>query len=161
MSEKIHQVNRSVQGIQECAQASAVQILEWFGIKKSLEEVKSDVPVYIGKNGKPVGTALGHIASYFLDLGFEVDMHLFDVQIFDPSWQNLSNLEMIQNLFKRRPHVKHGYYDDEIINVIFDGYTQFLKSGGKVKLNFLDTDMLRNQLNDTPLYAVVNYNLFH
>lgn len=79
------------QTIQDCVQANASMLLQHYGIKKSVKEIKTEVPVYVSKDGKPLGSSLGHIAIYFIKLGFKTILHVADIQIFGSSWSGLSN----------------------------------------------------------------------
>src|SRR4051812_20652479 len=112
----IHQEESS-----DCVQASAAQLLSFYGIQKTVSEVKSEVPVYIDASGKPLGTSIGHLASYFISLGFEATIHTSDIQLFDPTWNGLSSNELIEKLNVRKEYLKHATYDQEAINLVTEG----------------------------------------
>ena len=161
MKTKLYDVPLIKQGLQNCVQASAAQILNFYGINKSIKDIQKEVPVYISKNGKPLGTSLGHIAAYFATLGFSVTLHTVDVEIFDQSWGKISQKKLIENLKKRRPFVKHARYDNDALDVIFDGYLSLLKLGGNIKLPLLNKKYIENLLANGPVYAVVSYNFLN
>ncbi len=146
------------QGVQECAQASAAQIISYYGLNKSLEEIKQEVPVYIDSDGRKYGTSLGHIATYFQKLGFKTKLHSSDIIIFDRSWQEINSEELAKKLSERTPFIKHGIYDEATIKVIVDGYSQYLASGGQISLPLVDTAYILKYLQQGPLYMVVSYN---
>ncbi|OQX51014.1 hypothetical protein B5M47_02220 [candidate division CPR3 bacterium 4484_211] len=79
------------QGFQVCVQANAAQILRFYSINKTVEEIKKEVPVYVSREGKRLGSSIGHIATYFINQGFEVTIHTVDLEIFDRSWADCSN----------------------------------------------------------------------
>ncbi len=108
-----------------------------------------------------MGTSLGHVASYFLSLGFETTIHTTDIQIFDRSYKDKSNDELIQSLLLRRKYIKHSGYDDQAMDVIFDGYTSFLANGGKIVFPIIDADYLCRLLESGPIFAVVSYNFLN
>ena len=149
------------QGLQDCAQANAVQILNHYGISKTIDDIKSEVPVYISKSGVPLGSSLGHIATYFITLGFKTTLHTVDIEIFDPSWSGLTSLELIDNLRLRRQHFKSVKYEVEALDVIFDGYIKFLEAGGKIVFPIIDENYLIDLLSLGPIYCSVNYNFLN
>jgi hypothetical protein len=149
------------QGFQECTQTSAAQILKYYGIDKTTEEIKKEVPVYINKEGKHLGSSLGHIATYFVSLGLKTTIHTVDMEIFDRSWKDLSNFEMVEKLQERRKYFHSIKYEDEALDVIFDGYIKFLQAGGKVVFPIIDEKYLVNLLENGPIYGVVSYNFLN
>lgn len=149
------------QNFQECVQASATQLLQYFGKKISIEDVCAEVPVYISKTGEPLGTSLGHIATYLTKKGLHPTLHTADMEIFDRTWINKSSAEILDLLKKRRPFVKHHKYNDEAIDVIFDGYSLFLNAGGMITFPQMTSEYLKKLLVKGPIFAVVHYNYFH
>ncbi len=152
-----HSVQFVKQGESECVQASAAQILAFYGIRKTIEEIKNEVPPLRSKDGELIGTLWAHIALYFLELGFNVTFHTTDVVIFDRRWKNLSNKELLKKLEQRQPHLTHGFYGREILDAYFDGYTRFIKKGGIVQLPIVTSDYLYGLLKKGPILASVDY----
>lgn len=153
----IHDVPLIQQGLQDCVQASAAQLLQFYRIDKSIDDIKAEVPVYISKDNQPLGSSIGHIAKYFIDQGFNTTIHTSDIQIFDPSWKKYSNKQLIDHLMKRQTDVKHPTYDQEAFNVIFDGYISFLKFGGQIAFPLIDEKYLVELLQKGPIYTIVSY----
>ena len=149
------------QNFQECVQASATQLLQYFGKKISIENVRAEVPVYISKAGEPLGTSLGHIAAYFVKKGLHPTLHTADMEIFDRTWVNKSMAKILELLRERRPFVRHHKYDDEAMDTIFDGYSLFLKAGGSITFPQITREYLKKLLAKGPIFAVVHYNYFH
>lgn len=60
MKTPIYDVPIIRQGLKECTQASAAQLLSYYGLHyglhKTIDEIKKEVPVYIFKEGKPLGS---------------------------------------------------------------------------------------------------------
>ena len=156
---KIHyDIEQERQGLQECVQASAIQILSYYGIKKTLADVKKEVPVYVDEFGINRGTSLGHIATYFQELGLRTKLHTVDLIVFDRSWISVTKNELIANLKLRERYVKHGWYDQKLIKVMINGYTSYIKSGGSVLQPVVDVPYILSYLEKGPLYFVVSYN---
>ncbi len=141
---------------EDCIQTAASQLLSFYKIQKTVDEIKRDVPVYINDNGVPLGSSVGHIAAYFVTLGFKVTLHTVDVEIFDRSWSDLTKEELSENLEKRKQYLKHPRFSASTFDVIFDGYKDFLNKGGKVVFPVLDELYLHTLLNTGPVYAIVN-----
>ena len=150
-----------VQGPEECVQASAAQILAFYGITKNISEIKEEVPMLFSKDGRPLGTSFAHIALYFVELGFHTTMHIADLEIFGRRWANLSRDELLAKLDQRAPHLKHSVYDQEMLDVYFDGYSRFLKAGGEIVLPIITHAYLRSLLEQGPVYASVDYQLLN
>ena len=156
---KIHyDIKLERQGLQECVQASAVQLLSYFKLNKTLNEVKSEVPVFIDEKGINRGTSLGHIAAYFQKLGLESKLHTADLIIFDESWKGVGRDKLIQNIRERIPFVKHGWYDRETIKLVCEGYISYIESGGVIIQPTVDVAYILSYLQRGPLYFVVSYN---
>ena len=156
-----HNVPRVVQGPEECVQSSAAQILAFYGITKSIPEIREEVPMLFSKDGRPLGTSFPHIALYFVELGFHTTMHVADLEIFDRRWALLSSAELLEKLEQRAPHLKHSVYDREMLDVYFDGYPRFLKAGGTITLPVVTHAYLRSLLEKGPVYASVDYQLLN
>lgn len=149
------------QGPSECLQASVAQLLDFYKLKKPLDNIKKDIPVYKDSDGKLLGTSIGHIANYLLNLGLEVKLHVVDTEIFDISWESLSIGEICNNLEKRKKYVKHHRYNKETLDYIIDGYIMFFKKGGKINFPIIDTGYLYELLTNGPFIALVNSNFLH
>lgn len=148
------------QALQECAQTSAVQLLNYYGINKTLNEVRKEVPVYI-KDGVPLGSSVGHIATYLLQQGFEATMHIVELEIFDQTWRAATSDELIELLNNRKKFAKHHRYDTETMEVIFDGYVSFLTHGGKIVFPVIDEQYLVKLLKEGPIYGVLSWNFLN
>lgn len=149
------------QGIKECVQASASQILSYYGIEKTIDQVKQEVPVYVDATGVIRGTSLGHIATYFQKLGLKTTLHTSDIIIFDPTWKNLNSEKLIQKLTLRQPFIQHGWYDQETLITIVDGYIQYLKKHGTITLSIIDVSYLLQYLQQGPIFMSVSYNVLN
>lgn len=145
------------QGESECVQASASQILAFYGIKKTIEEIKNEVPILRSQDGELIGTSWAHIALYFLELGFDVTFHTTDVVIFDRTWKDLEKEKILAKLEQRQPHLTHAFYTRDVLDLYFDGYSKFLKQGGTIRLPVITNNYLYKLLEKGPIVASVDY----
>ncbi len=141
----------------DCAQTNLGILLSHHGIHKTSEEIKSAVPACVNTDGKELGSSIGHIASYALDLGLKATLHVSDVQLFDQTWNELPAEALKQNLRERAKHIRHGIYDTELLTVVADGFCQFLDKGGVILTPVVDEEYIHTQLQQGPLFFVVNY----
>jgi len=161
MKEVGYDIPLLTQNTQDCAQSSASQILSYYGIKKSIEDIKKEVPVYISSEGKPLGSSLGHIATYFIQLGLETTLHSVDIEIFDRSWKDFDNQTLIQKLRERRKYLKHARYEEAALDLVVDGYAQFLKKGGRIVFPIVDEAYLYQLIQKGPIYTILSYNFLN
>lgn len=141
----------------DCVQANAALLLSHYGIHKTIDELKQEVPVTRDAEGNLIGSSVGHIAAYFLSLGLKTTLHVSDIQLFDQTWDQLSARELIDNIEARKPHIKHTVYGQDILGVICDGYTQFLKNGGNIIMPTVDEAYLHSLLETGPIFCIINY----
>lgn len=161
MDEIVYDVPLVKQGVVECLPSSATQLLNFYGVPVTFDEVKKDVPLYVTPDGKPVGTSTGHMGAYLLEKGFSVTFHTVDIEIFDPSWVRLSSKELITKLQERRKYLQHSRYNDDMLDVIVDGYILFLEKGGKITFKIVDEEYLHTQLQQGPCILQVSYNFLN
>jgi len=161
MEEISYNVPLLTQNIQDCVQSSASQILSYYGINKTIDEIKKEVPVYISSDGKPLGSSLGHIATYFIQLGLKTTLHSVDIEIFDCSWKNLDNQTLIQKLKERRNYLKHARYEETALDLVVGGYVLFLEKGGKIIFPIVDEVYLHKLLQKGPIYTILSYNFLN
>jgi hypothetical protein len=153
----LYQIPLIKQNLQDCVQTGAAQLLRYYGVKKTLTDIKQEVPVYVTSQGKPLGSSLGHMAAYFITLGFKTTLHIADIEIFDPSWACLTSKDLINKLKFRQPHLRHPLYDRQALEVVFNGYFDFINKGGQVIFPIVSGKYLHQLLLTGPIYAVVSY----
>lgn len=141
----------------DCVQTTASLLLSYYGIQKSVSEIKIEVPVYINSEGKAIGSSVGHMAAYFSDLGLKTTLHTSDVQLFDQRWKDLPPTTLIASLKNRKPYIRHATYDQETLGVICDGFVQLLEKGGKLAMPVVDEVYLHSLLTSGPIFCAVNY----
>jgi len=161
MKEISYDIPLITQNIQDCVQSSASQILSYYGINKTIDEIKKEVPVYINSDGKPLGSSLGHIATYFIQLGLETTLHSVDIEIFDRSWKNLDNQAIIQKLKERRKYLKHARYEESALDLVVSGYVLFLEKGGNIIFPIVDEAYLYKLLQKGPIFTILSYNFLN
>ncbi len=158
MKEIYYQIKRvEQQESSDCVQAVASQLLSFYGIEKTVEEVKREVPVFVNADGIPLGTSIGHMAAYFVGLGFEVELQTSDIELFDQTWGDLNNDKLIKQIKLRQPHVKHTIYGSDAIAAVCEGFMLFLHQGGKITFPVVDEQYFYRLLEQGPIYAVLNY----
>ncbi|RJQ24756.1 hypothetical protein C4577_07020 [Candidatus Parcubacteria bacterium] len=161
MEEISYDVPLLTQNIQDCVQSSASQILSYYGINKTIDEIRNEVPVYISSDGKPLGSSLGHIATYFIQLGLKTTLHSVDIEIFDRSWKNFDNQAIIQKLKEHRKYLKHARYEESALDLVVSGYVLFLEKGGKIVFPIVDEAYLYQLLQKGPIYTILSYNFLN
>lgn len=151
-----HKINLIKQNSHDCVQTCASMFLDYYKVKKTVAHIKKEVPVYVTKEGKKLGSSTGHIAAYF-QKNFKTTMHAADIIIFDRNWNELSKDEIIERLKKRKQYVLHPIYKKDEIDLIIDGYIEFLKAGGQIKFPIITNRYIHNQLLKGPIFCIVNY----
>lgn len=91
------------------------------------------------KNGGTLAVMLGNHA---LNRGYKASIYTYNLNLFDPTWFNLSKKKMIYNLrqqmeFKRKRRK---------LQVASKAYIQFLEAGGEVKFAELDDKLIKGFL---------------
>ncbi len=153
----LYNINRIEQGLQDCAQTNVLQLLNYKNISKTKEDILREVPVYINSEGVSLGSSIGHIATYLSNQGFVVTLHVADIQIFDRSMDYEDKESLLKYLAERVNYIKHPSYGVNEFKLIFDGYIQYIKSGGLIKNAIFKPSYLYNILSKGPFLAIVSY----
>jgi|GEM_PF-1924825 len=139
----------------ECMQTSATQLLSFFDPTVKLEDVIKAVPLYI-ENGEKIGTSPGHLAAYFAQQGYKTTVYVFDVELFDRSWNDLSAPDVINKLKKRAEYIPTNSWLTAYKNILIDGWELFVKSGGGFIFPILSVGLLQKLLTKAPYLLMVN-----
>lgn len=117
-----------------CGSSALQQVLAYYGVKKSLNEVLKNVKTY------KYGSWGCDVLSYALKLGFEAEIITRDLNIFDPTWFKLDRNKLIKKLKSRikyaKKNDKHG----------ITGYTRFLELGGRIRFGIITENMIKDYL---------------
>lgn len=139
----------------ECMQTAATQMISYFDDSVNVDTVVKDVPVYI-ENGEKIGTSPGHLASYFAQIGYKTTAYIFDVELFDRSWEGLSSQQIITELHKRQKYIPQNAWLSKYHHVLVDGWELFAQSGGIFKLPVLSVKFLHALLSDGPFLITLS-----
>lgn len=104
----------------------------------SLKEVVQEV-----KQLKSGGTLAVMLANHALRRGYKATIYSYNLNIFDPSWSNLSTKKIIMNL-KRQMAYK---FKQRKLQVASKAYIKFLELGGKLLWAELDEHLIKSYLN--------------
>lgn len=136
-------------------QTTAAQVMSFFDPSVTVEQVITEVPVYV-ENGEKIGTSPGHLAAYFASQGYRTTVYMFDIELFDRSWKDLSAREVVANLHKRQPHIPANSWLAAYHHILVDGWELFAKSGGTFEFPVLSVQLLRNLLDTAPYLVSVS-----
>jgi hypothetical protein len=150
-----HEVRAIAQKTSECMQTATTQLLSFFDPKVKVENVIKEVPVYV-ENGEKIGTSPGHLAAYLAQQGYKTTVYIFDVELFDPSWDGKPGDEIIKLLKERGDAVPTNSWLAKYKHVLIDGWKLFVKSGGTFKQPSLSIKLLHDLLVNHPFLLMVN-----
>lgn len=150
-----HRLKPIKQNPAECMQTAATQVLSFFDPSITVEEVIKAVPIYI-ENGEKIGTSPGHLAAYFTQAGYKTTFYVFDVELFDRSWKDLSSEEVLAGLRKRQKHIPDNSWLAKYHHILVAGFELYVKSGGMFAFPPLSVKLLRDLLDDAPYLLMVN-----
>lgn len=121
-----------------CGPTSLHAVLRYYGLETSLAETIADIPMLSGG-----GTLAVILGAHALKKGFQAKIYTYNLQVFDPTWfthKNISLPDKLQEQLKHKPQ-------DERLRLATEGYTEFLKLGGKVVQEPLSSALIRKYLN--------------
>lgn len=125
-----------------CGPTCLHTVYEYYYSPVELNSVVADVLQLEG--GGTLGSLLAVDA---LHRGFDATIYTYNLQVFDPTWFELSNDEMKQRMMEQMRFKK-----DEKLRTATEGYYQFLELGGKLKFEDLRSGILRRYLKkDQPI----------
>jgi hypothetical protein len=139
----------------ECMQTAATQLLSFFNPSVLVEDVIKNVPVYV-ENGEKIGTSPGHLAAYLAQQGYKTTVYVFDVELFDLSWDGMPSSKIIELLKLRQAGIPTNSWLAKYHHILIDGWELFVNSGGTFTQPSLSTQLLRDLVNDHPFLMMVN-----
>lgn len=113
-------------------------VYRYYGDAASLESVMTDLKML-----EAGGTLDVFLANHALRRGYKATLYTYNLQLFDPSWFELSN-ENLRARLEAQAAAKRGR---ERLQIATRGYVEFLRLGGKVRLRDLQPTLLRELLN--------------
>jgi hypothetical protein len=102
-------------------------------LKQVIEEVKKL------KSGGTLAVMLGNHA---LKRGYKVSLHSYNLNVFDPSWRNLSRKKVISNLRRQMAYK----FKQRKLRIASRAYIKFLEMGGKLLWTELNEDLIKSYL---------------
>lgn len=127
-----------------CGPTSLHAVYNYLGLEVGLQTLISDIQSL--EEGGTLAVLLGLDA---LKRGFKAEVYTYNLKIFDPSWRNLSSLELIDKL-ERQLEYKHG----KKFRIASEGYINFLKRGGRLHFENLSMNTITNYLSrEIPVLA--------
>ncbi|WKV12321.1 C39 family peptidase [Marivirga harenae] len=136
-----------------CGPTSLHAVYNYFNEDLSLEEVIQSIE-YLASGGT-LAVMLGIDA---LKRGFQAEIITFNLKIFDPSWFQNENIDLVHKLKEQLKHKKTPKFKQAS-----KAYIQFLESGGKISYKTLSKDLIQSYLSKeipilTGLSATYLYN---
>ncbi|MCP5515973.1 MAG: C39 family peptidase [Verrucomicrobiales bacterium] len=120
-----------------CGPTCLHAVYQYLGLGLSLEQVIAEVPMLEG--GGTLSVSLG---SHALRKGFRARIYSYNVQVFDPTWFDLSRREIIGKL-KQQIATR----EDEKLKLASEEYIKFLELGGQLRFDNLNRGLVRHYLN--------------
>jgi len=124
-----------------CLQALYRYYNDDVSLKQLIREVKQL------KNGGTLAVMLGNNA---LKRGYKATIYSYNLNVFDPSWAELSKRKVIRNLNQQMAFKNKR----RKLQVASKAYIQFLEAGGELRYGELDEQLIKGHLNNsTPILA--------
>jgi hypothetical protein len=119
-----------------CGPTSLHAVYNFYGLPNTLDEVIGNVTFL--KRGGTLGV---YLATHALQQGLEATIYTYNLKMFDPTWMETTPKEMIKKL-KQQMEVKRSRHFREVTLA----YLRFLKMGGQLKLENLNSDFIKKFL---------------
>jgi len=144
-----------------CVQTSTSQFLEYYKIYETPDSIESKVHVRKNSQGKPMGTLFADIGKWLInEYGRKVTMHVFDTQIIDRSWHDLSQ-DKLFNEIKRINKNGVETAKTPYAEMLTDAYENFMEAGGIVNIVKCTNELLKSLLKDGPIMAIISFNYMY
>ena len=127
-----------------CGPTCLQAIYQYYHDLVPLEQIIDEVPMLEGG-----GTLAVLLARHALQRGYRATIYTYKLQLFDPTWVDLSTAELSDKL-RAQSRFKH----DPKLRVATEAYLQFLELGGKLRARDLSGALIRGFLNqELPIIA--------
>lgn len=121
-----------------CGIASLLGVYQYFGINTKFETLLSEVDLLHAG-----GTLSVNLGIHAIERSFAVELYSYNLQIFDPSWRNLSAPQLLAKLEAQEETKK----DNTILCEASARYQKFLKLGGHIRFDHMTRDRIYDYLN--------------
>lgn len=144
-----------------CVQTSTSQLLSFYGIDLSPADIEKEVPVRKNSDNKPMGTLFADIGSW-IKSNYELQpvMHVFDSQVIDRSWKELTQAQILSELVKlQNTGIETAF--SPYVPLHINAYIDYLKSGGKIRIEKCTNELLQRLLAKGPVLTIVSFNYLY
>lgn len=138
-------------GSVDCGPACLMMVLEYYGIKKTINELKKELKIH------KVGTYATQLGIYLLENGFAVEIVTQNPGLFTikdrkrTTKQLLREIKEFSKIPKNRKHKKS-----------LDYYEKFFKKGGMLKVKIPNTEDIKKEISQgRPLIALMTTNFLY
>jgi predicted double-glycine peptidase len=129
-----------------CGPFALAQVLQYYGEIITAEELIQGTKMVQG-----IGTYESNLALTAKKLGYKTKITTQNLYLFDPTWQELSQNELIVKLQEQEKELK-----DKDLTQSAQGFIEYLQAGGKLGSETIDRDLLVDKLGRGPLVVGLN-----
>lgn len=115
-----------------CGPTCLAQIYRYYGYQRTVSEVIQETP-----RNPDGGTLAVYLGTSALRKGFLTTIYSYNLRVFDPTWQTLRPPALVAKLQKRVHAV-----ESRRLRHTLNAYIAYLKAGGEVKFQELNTRLL-------------------
>jgi len=119
-----------------CGPTCLHAIYRFLGDRISLDEVIDETRQLMGG-----GTLAVFLACHALQRGYQATIYTYDLQTLDPTWFRDAHADLASKL-----HQQMQYKSDRKLHIATQGYLEFLRLGGRLRLEDLTPNLLRRYL---------------
>jgi hypothetical protein len=135
-----------------CGPACLYSVYRFFGETISLDQVVNEVP-YLEEGG----TLAVLLANHALKRGYRATIYTYNLQLFDPTWFQSEAVDIQEKLADQLHYKK-----DLKLQLASRSYSEFLRLGGKLKLEDLQPNLIRHYLQRSiPVLTGLNSNFLY
>ncbi len=120
---------------ESCGITCLHSIYQYYGNQTTIDELRKAVVHW--STGGTVGVNLGRNA---LNHGFTAEIFTYNIKVFDPTWHQLPQKELITKLKLRQQKVRSNRQKK-----IISFYLDFIRLGGKVRFDDLNEKLIQDQ----------------
>lgn len=120
-----------------CGPTCLESIYRFYGKVVSLNQLRNEVEML-----QAGGTLSVNLGCHALASGFDVEIYSYNLQVFDPTWAELSNKELIKKLMQQAKRKAA----DQKLGLASNSYIRFLSSGGRIRFSDLTPALIYNTL---------------
>ena len=123
-----------------CGPTCLQALYDYYQDPVSLKEVVQEV-----KQLKSGGTLAVMLGNHALRRGYKATIYSYNLNVFDPSWNDLSTAKIISNLRRQMAYK----FKQRKLQVASKAYIKFLEWGGKLRWAELDDRLIKSYLNQS------------